>query len=168
MQGKEAPGQQVSPSAAAAGKQQQAQQHQQQQQKQKRSSSPNAADTKLGVSPSRQAAIPEVRPRPAQPTPAEARLLPAPLYSPSDSSTSASASSSATAAKAAAKAASAFKASYRAARDGAARRRLIAVAVRRANDKMGEQLVQVRLRACFGVGGGARAHVVAPAWLRSA
>lgn len=88
-----------------------------------------------------QASIPAWRPRPAQPTASEAKLLPAaPLYTPSTYFvTQAGPASNAVAAAAAA----AFKAEYRAASDGAARRVLLAAAVEALDRQMGPHLVKV-------------------------
>lgn len=113
----------------------------------KKSPPPKASTTKAvyddanarPIGPDYQASIPAWRPRPAQPTAAEAKLLPAaPLFTPGQAWSPSNA-------VAAAAAAAAFKAQYKAAPDGAARRMLLAAAVEGLDRQMGPYLVKVSL-----------------------
>jgi len=97
----------------------------------------DADDTPLGLD--YQASIPTWRPRPAQPTPSEAKLLPAaPLYTPTApvaSKRGAAGDSAATNAL--------FKAKYQAGQNGTARCQLLASAVQAQDQKMGSGKVKV-------------------------
>lgn len=98
----------------------------------------DADDTPIGAD--YQASIPTWRPRPAQPTPSEAKLLPAaPLYTP----TAPVASKRGTTGDSAA-ANALFKAKYQAGQNGTARCRLLASAVQAQDQKMGSDKVKVR------------------------
>ena len=108
---------------------------------------PKALPTKIGydeaddrpVGPDYQATIPALRPRPVQPSPAEAKFLPAaPLYKPDTMRASGAGDALPNSV-----AAGAFKARYRAAPSGAARRKMLEAALQELDKQMGPHMVKV-------------------------